>query len=150
THRHARRRTGRRVIAPRWRKAVRDLTARRGRTAFAVLAMAAGILQITAMLAKYAWLQPELTSMYERTTPSSATLSVDHVTDALVDSVRRVPGVAIVEARPVVRARVRVGDDWVPGVFYVVRDFRNQRVDTFQPDRGAWPPARVEVLPART
>ena len=139
------------MIAPRWRKVVRDVFERRGRSLLAVLAMAAGVFEIGAMLYPYALLEPELTTMYARTHPASATLVLDRVTDALVDSVRRVPGVARAEARPVVVARVRVGpDEWVPAVLFVVRDFGDLRIDTFEPDRGTWPPGDDEVLLERT
>jgi putative ABC transport system permease protein len=139
------------VIAPRWRKVVRDLLGRPGRSALAVLAMAAGVFEIGAMLYKYALLQPELTTMYGRTRPSSATLTLDRVSDELVDSVRRVPGVGAAEGRPVIVARARVGpDEWVPAILYVIRDFDQQQLDTFEPEAGAWPPADDEVLLERS
>lgn len=139
------------MIAPRWRKVLRDVFERRGRSLLAVLAMAAGVFEITAMVYKYALLQPELTTMYARTRPSSATLTLDRIDDGLVDAVRRVPGVGAAEARPVVVARVRSGDaEWVPAVFYVVRDFDRQHLDTFGPEDGAWPPAPADVLLERS
>jgi putative ABC transport system permease protein len=139
------------MIAPRWRKVLRDTFGARGRSLLAVLAMAAGVFEITAMVHKYALLRPALTSMYGRTRPASATLQLDRVSDALVDSVRRVPGVADAEARPILVARVRIGpDEWVPAVLQVVRDFGALRMDTFVPDRGAWPPGRGDVLLERT
>lgn len=139
------------MIAPRWRKVFRDLLARPGRSLLAVLAMSAGVFEIGAMLYKYALLQPELDGMYGRTRPASATLVTDGASDALVDSVRRVPGVGDAEARPVVMARVRAGgDEWVPAVLFVVRDFGRQRMDTFVPEAGAWPPGEGDVLLERS
>src|SRR4030095_5752864 len=85
------RRAGGIVIAPRWRKVLRDVLARPGRSALAVLALSAGIFEIGALLYKYAVLQPVLTTMYEKTRPASATLSVNGLSDALVDSIRRIP-----------------------------------------------------------
>lgn len=139
------------VIAPRWRKVVRDVLGRPGRSLLAVVAIAAGVFEVGAMLYKYAVLQPVLTTMYGKTRPASATFVVDAVDDDLVASVRRVPGVAEAEARPVVLARVRIGDDeWVPALLYVVRDYRDLRIDTFEPEAGAWPPGDGEVLLERT
>src|SRR5438046_1326140 len=109
--------------------------------------MAAGVFEIGALLYKYAVLQPVLTTMYARTNPASATLVVDGASDALIDSVRRVPGVADAELRPMRMARARVGpDEWVPVMVSVIRDFTHPRIDTFEPESGAWPPADGDVL----
>jgi putative ABC transport system permease protein len=139
------------VIAPRWKKVVRDVLQRPGRSLLAVLALAAGVFEIGALLYKYAVLQPLLTTMYAQTHPASATLVVDGISDALVDSVRRVGGVADAEARPVLLARGRTGpDEWAPVMVSVIRDFDHQRIDTFQPEDGAWPPGPGEVLLERS
>ncbi len=135
----------------RWRKAVRDLRQRPGRSLLTVLALAAGVFEIGVVLYAYALLQPELRDMYGRTNPASATLVVDRMDDALVDSLRALPGVAHAEARPVIVARVRTGpDEWTPAALHVVRDFDRQQVDTFRRDRGAWPPAADEIVLERT
>lgn len=139
------------MIAPRWRKVLRDVLERPGRSALAVLALSAGVFEIGALLYKYAVLQPVLTTMYEKTRPASATLSVDGMSDALVDSVRHVRGVADAEVRPVMMARARTGpDEWTPVIVNVIRDFDGQRIDTFEPESGAWPPAEGQVLIERS
>lgn len=139
------------MIAPRWRKVLRDVGARPGRSLLAVIVMAAGVFEIGALAYKYALMAPVLGSMYGKTRPASAVLVIDRASDALVDSVRSVPGVGDAEARPVVMARVRRGEgEWKPAVFHVARDFDRQRMDLFQPEAGAWPPATGEVLLDRT
>ncbi len=150
-HHRARRRTAGVSLAPRWTKALRDLQQRPGRSLLAVLAMAAGVLEIGAMLYAYSILNPVLTTMYGSTRPASATLVTQRVSDALVDSVRHVPGVADAESRPVVMSRIRVGDgEWVPGVVDVVRDFEHQRMDLLTHEDGAWPPAADDILLERS
>src|SRR5262245_564420 len=110
------------ALAPRWQKAVRDLVERPGRSLLVILAMAAGLFEMGAMLTKYTVLHRELGAMYERTQPSSATLSTDALDDHTVEEVRRLPGVSEAEARPQIAARVRVGpDEWSPAVLFVVR-----------------------------
>jgi hypothetical protein len=51
------------VIAPRWRKVLRDIFQYSSRSLLAVLAMAAGLFEIGALLYKYAVLQPVLSTM---------------------------------------------------------------------------------------
>src|SRR5258705_12991409 len=96
-------------MAPRWKKVLRDIFQYSSRSLLAVLAMAAGVFQIGPLLYKYAVLQPVLTTMYGQTHPASATLVTDRVDDALIDAVRRIPGVAEAEARPGIMAPGRGG-----------------------------------------
>ena len=136
----------------RWRKAVRDLARRPGRSLLTVLALAAGVFEVALVLDAYALLQPELRDFYGRTSPASATLSTDRVDDALVDSLRALPGIARAEARPLVVARARVAADreWVPAQVQVIRDFDNQQLDLFTRDTGTWPPGPGDVLVERS
>lgn len=139
------------MIAPRWRKVLRDIVARPGRSLLAIVVMAAGVFEIGALLYKHALMAPVLGSMYGRTRPAAAVLVTDAAGDALVDSVRRVPGVGDAEARPVLMARVRRGDgEWKPAVLHVTRDFERQRLDLFEREAGAWPPGAGDVLLDRT
>ncbi|HEV7501946.1 MAG TPA: FtsX-like permease family protein [Vicinamibacteria bacterium] len=139
------------ALAPRWRKAGRDLADQPGRAALAVLAMAAGAFGVTVILTGYAILARELAGTYADTRPASAILVGAAGDDAQVEAVRRLPGVADAEARPIFRGRVRVGpDEWAPLLVFVIRDFGDIRLDRFRPDQGAWPPAAGEVLLERT
>src|SRR5207237_2498053 len=101
-HDHDRRRM-RGVIAPRWRKVLRDITGTPLRTSLAIIAMAIGAFGVSMILTSYSILTRELKTTYTDTRPASAILILDApVTDALVDTARRVPGVADAEARPVI------------------------------------------------
>ncbi|HEX3578403.1 MAG TPA: FtsX-like permease family protein [Thermoanaerobaculia bacterium] len=136
------------VIAPRWRKVIRDIGGTPLRTSLAVAAMAAGAFGVSMILTSYSILTRELKATYSDTQPASAILILDTpVTDSVVDAARRVPGVADAEGRAVIYGRVRVGkDQWTPLILFVVRDFRGLRMDRFVADSGRWPPGDDEVL----
>jgi putative ABC transport system permease protein len=140
------------VIAPRWRKVLRDIADRPLRTALAVVAMAAGAFGAGTILTSYSILTRELKTTYSDTHPASAILVLDGaVSDALLDSVRRVSGVSDVEARPIISGRVRVGPDrWVPLLLFVVRNYNDIRIDRFRSDSGACPPSDDELLIERS
>lgn len=142
------------MMAPRWRKALADIAERPGRSVLAVLAMAIGIGALGTMAFKQALLGPVLSTMYGGTEPASATLFVDRLDEDVIETVRAVPGVGDVEARPMIMARIRVGapgeEAWLPAFLYVIEDFDAQRLNLVRPDGGAWPPADGEVLLERT
>jgi putative ABC transport system permease protein len=140
------------VIAPRWRKVLRDIGETPLRTALAVIAMAAGAFGVTMILTSYSILKRELKTTYTDTRPASAILALDGpVTDDLVAAARRVPGVLDAEARPVIYGRIQVSkDQWVPLTLFVVRDFNDIRLDRFKADSGAWPPGDDEMLIERS
>jgi len=133
------------VIAPRWRKVLRDIAGTPLRTSLAVAAMATGAFGVSMILSSYSVLTRELKTTYTDTRPASAILILDGaVTDALVDAARRVPGVADAEARPVIGGRLRYGNrQWLPLILFVVRDFRDVRMDRIT---GATPIADDEIL----
>ncbi|HEV7487874.1 MAG TPA: FtsX-like permease family protein [Thermoanaerobaculia bacterium] len=119
------------MIAPRWRKVLRDIEGTPLRTSLAVAAMATGAFGVSMILTSYSVLTRELKTTYTDTRPASAILILDGaVTDALVDTARKVPGVADAEARPVVGGRIRIGkEQWLPLTLFVIRDFRDVRMD---------------------
>lgn len=141
-------------MAPRWKKALADVLVRPGRSVLAVLAVAIGVAAIGTLAFKQAILRPVLSNMHLGTNPASATFFVDSLDEGLLDLVRAVPGVGEVEARPLIMARLRVGNPGdeilVPAMLYVVDDFDDQRINTFLRDAGAWPPGAGEVLLERT
>ena len=121
------------------------------RSTLAAVAMTAGVFGLGAILTSYAILTRELAKTYETTRPAAAIVSMDRIDDAIVALARRAPGVLDAEARPIVVARVRVGnDEWAPLVLFVVRDFNDIRIDRFHADSGAWPPTDHEVLIERS
>jgi putative ABC transport system permease protein len=133
------------VIAPRWRKVIRDIAGAPLRTSLAVAAMAVGAFGVSMILTSYSILTRELKTTYADTRPASATLILDTpVTDSVVEIARRVSGVADAEARPVIAGRIGIGNgQWLPLTLFVVRDFRDMRMDCVA---GAAPIADDEIL----
>lgn len=136
---------------PRWAKILRDVAAERGRIALMVAAIAASLVAVGGVLGGYAILRREMAVNYLGTRPAAATLELPGgVDEALVEAVRRLPGVAEAERRDVVVARARVGGDWRRLLLFVVDDFGHLRLNRFGPERGRWPPAPDELLVERT
>ena len=139
-----------RVLPVRWAKAVRDLWLERTRSAFVVLAIAIGIAAFGTVLSSYAILVRELNRGYLAANPASAVLRTDRVDDALLAEARQVPGVGDVEARRVLRGRIKAGPgEWRSLVLHVVKDYGDVRISRLVPQAGAWPPATGEILVER-
>lgn len=139
------------VLSPRWLKLLRDLRAEKGRVILMIAAILVSLVAVGAVLGAYAILTREIAANYLGTHPASATLELeDGVDTAVVEQALRHPAVVAAEARDVVIARARVGDDWRPLLLFVVEDFTNLRLSTFRPESGAWPPPEGTLLIERS
>lgn len=139
------------MVSVRWTKLLRDVRTERGRLALMVAAIAVSLAGVGAVLGAYAVLTREIAVNYLGTRPASATLELPGGVDReLVAAVRQVPGVAEAEAREVVVARARVGEEWRRTLLFVIDDFADLRLNTFRLERGAWPPPDGTMLVERS
>src|SRR5262249_52208183 len=100
------------MVSPRWRKLGRDLRTQRGRVLLLIAAVAVSLTGIGTVLGAYAILTRELPPNYAGTRPASATLDLGaDVPRSLVEAVRARPGIAEAEARGVLNARAKVGEE---------------------------------------
>lgn len=139
------------MASPRWTKLARDVRAEWGRLALMIAAIAASLAAVGGVLGGYAVLTREIAVNYLGTRPAAATLEVAGGADAaLVQAVRRLPGIADAEAREVIVARARVGGDWRRMLLFVIDDFADVRLNRFRLERGAWPPREGTMLVERS
>lgn len=135
------------MLDARLRKAMSDVRASGTRTLLAMAAMALGVVGAGSVWSAYVVLEREMAADFARTRPAPASLWTEPVDDALVDRVRRAPGVRDAEARRTLTARAQVGQDqWKPLLLFVVRDFADLRLDVFEPEQGRFPPGTGEIL----
>jgi len=126
---------------------VRDFWHERTRTLLVVLAIALGISGFAVVLSSYAILTRELNQGYLASNPASATLSTDAIPDDLSEKLLALGDLAAVEARRVVRARIKTGPvEWRSLQLFVVKNYGDIRVAKLTPEKGAWPPAKGEIL----
>lgn len=139
------------MTRPRWRKLGRDIKMERGRALLMIVAIAVSLMGIGSVLGAYAILTREMPRNYLGTRPASAALELDSGVDpALLEQVRRRPGIAAAEAGEIVLARAKVGEDWIPLLLFVLDDFGKLRLNTFARASGAWPPPTGTMLIERS
>ncbi|TAL21745.1 MAG: ABC transporter permease, partial [Nitrospirae bacterium] len=135
------------MFSPRWRKVIGDLRATGGRITMMVLTIAVGIFGVGTILNAYTILTREISRNYLGTNPASAQLEIDRVDDSLVEAVRLRPGIADAEASSAVVARIeKKHGEWMPALLFVIKNFNKMRINTFQPESGAWPPLDGSIL----
>lgn len=133
------------MTAP-WKKAIRDVWGERGRTIAAIVAIAVGVAAFHAVLSSWAILTRELDQQYLATDPASATLWIDELDDDLVRELSLHPDLARIEQRAVLDGRIRAGATTRNVRLFVADDFRDARISRVDPEAGAWPPGRGEIL----
>jgi putative ABC transport system permease protein len=141
------------MIAPRWRKIFRDLWSNKTRTLLVALSIAVGVFGVGTVTHTFTIVQNEMMAAYPKSNPASATLYLDAFDDSLIQTVRRMPGIADVEARTALNVRVRVApDEWRPLGLYTIPDFNASHINMvkrqglyeaapeFGAEHGAYPP----------
>ncbi|MBI5547473.1 MAG: FtsX-like permease family protein [Deltaproteobacteria bacterium] len=139
--------------SPRWLKLLRDMKAGWGRSLLMVAAVSVSLVAVGAVLGAYSILSREISASYLGTRPASATLEMaapQGIDAALLAEVRAHPLVAEAEAREVIVARAKVGEDWRRTLLFVVDDFSDLRLNRFDPETGAWPPPLGTMLIERS
>lgn len=134
----------------RWRYVWRGIWLYRSRTLLIVLSSAIGIFAFGLIIGAAITLRTELSTRYQEVNPASATLHVSglHGFDLpTVDSVRRMPEVAVAEGRTTVVIQYRNPDgEWHDIQFFALEDYTNNHVNMVRPWQGAWPPPDHQVL----
>jgi putative ABC transport system permease protein len=137
------------MIAPRWRKVLRDIGVNKTRTVLVVLSVAVGVFAIGMVAGSNQILFRDLGESWLAASPSSATLFTQPFDDTLVEAVRKIPGVGWAEGRRIVNVRVKVGEEWKDLQLIAVKDFNDVRLNRFKPESGAYPPKDRELLVER-
>ncbi len=140
------------MLSPRWRKVFSDLTSNMTRTILVVLSIAVGVFAVGMIAGSREILANDLATANASTNPFSAMITTSQpFDDQLVQTIRRMPGIADAEARGLVVFQVRVGDrEGKNAQFDIIPDFDDMRISTIRPIAGAWPAPRRALLLERT
>jgi putative ABC transport system permease protein len=139
------------MLRTRWYKVLIDLWRNRTRTLIVALAVAVGVYAVGTVLSIRQVLVREYESDHRNAHIAAAILYTDAFDDDLVDRIAEIPGVAAVEGRAIVSARIVPGTgahgrnprDLTLGVY---GDYENIQVDGITPLEGATAPGKREIL----
>ncbi|MBN1889781.1 MAG: FtsX-like permease family protein [Thermoflexales bacterium] len=125
------------MLRPRWRKVLFDLWDNKARTLMVVASIAVGVFAIGVITGTYVIIQEDMNSSYAAVNPANVELISDPFDDSLVDTVRRMEGVAEAEGRRVVTVRVQLGaDEWDTLDLVAIPDFADIRINQLLPRQG--------------
>lgn len=134
-------------------KVLRDLWLTRGRVAFMVLSLAAGLTSLGAVLSMRGVIGREMTRAYMDSVPASATFDLGErgMDDATLEALRARPEVAAAERRATRVARWRrPGEEWGRALLFVIEDFEHQELALLGHERGRRVLGTGEVLVERS
>ncbi len=140
------------MIAPRWRKVLRDIWENRARTVLIVVTIAAGLFAIGTMAASTLTTEREFPAQYQAIQPAHLVFSTSPFPADLSKAIGSIKGVTEAEARRELRVRLledEASDTWRDLLLYDIVDYNDQRVDKILPVSGAWPPPKNTLLMER-
>jgi putative ABC transport system permease protein len=115
------------------------------------LSLAVGIFGVGVIMNTKAILDRNFTTGFAAVNPASATLVTDSFDDEWVKAIRRMPEIQEAEGRRKVTVRLQTGPDkWLDLDLYAIDDYGDMRVNKIQPEGGAWPPPKHQLLLERS
>lgn len=138
------------MLAPRWRKVLRDLWNNKTRTILVVLSIAVGVFAVGAVAGARTILSQDLATLYAQTNDQSASISASRLDEQFVRSIERMPEISQAEGRSVIVLRVPLGESRSNLILHTLYDFDDVRISRFRPEAGARVPGRREVLLERS
>ena len=95
-------------MQPRWRKIWADFWGNKTRTVLVIMSIAVGVFAVGFVSSSYAILQKDMDSEFKKANSSEATIYCDPFKEELLNTLRQVPGVLMVEGRSSITARTQV------------------------------------------
>ena len=123
----------------RWRKVYRDLALHKSRTALVAAAIGIGIAGAGAVLDTWALVRGGTRQEYGASDPASATIRTSNVDIALIERIKGIDELRLVEARASASGSVYTSTGWRSAVVISAPDFAKVRIGVIKGEQGDWP-----------
>lgn len=136
------------IIAPRWRKVLRDLWSNKTRTMLVLLSIAVGVGAIGMVMGSQIIVDESLPAAYAAVNPSSAQMfTLETFDEGMVEAVRNMDEIDAAEGRRVVNVRFLTKDgEWRNLQLTAVPDYEDITLNKIKSEQGDYPPAQDTVL----
>lgn len=118
------------------KKIINDILENFSKSLLVIVGIFFGIFGFGLILDSFSVIKNEVNQSYMDTNPANLSIWVNNVDNELLDIIRNTDGVEDTETRRMIRSRVKVGDEWVTTLLYVVDDFSDVRINTFLVEKG--------------
>ena len=121
------------MVSPRWRKVLRELWSNRTRTLLVVASIAVGIFAVGTVQQLRTVLLGEMQTIYDASSAAQATIYAAGVDEAMLETIRKTPGVGEAEGRSTLSVNVQVApDQWESISLTTVEDFEDIRINDLE------------------
>lgn len=140
------------LLAPRWRKVIRDVWHNKSRAFLVVLSIAVGIFAIGVVSGSQSVFLREINQSYAATNPVSGRVYLTEEFDnKLVETIEHMPEVDLAEGKRFLSVlfKTNADDEWRNLTLTAADDFETMKTEKVWPVRGAWPPPKKQILVER-
>lgn len=136
------------IIAPRWRKVLRDLWSNKTRTILVLLSIAVGVGAIGMVMGSQIIVDESLPAAYAAVNPASAQMfTLETFDDDMVEAVRNMDEIEAAEGRRIVNVRFLTKDgEWRNLSLTALPDYEEITLNKIKPEEGDYPPKQDTVL----
>jgi putative ABC transport system permease protein len=137
------------MLAPRWRKVLRDLWQNKTRTLLVTLSIAVGVFAFGTIAGGRVILMRDLRAQYLAVNPASATLFLDSqfaFDQELVDAIARMPELSAAQGRRVINTRALDGSGAWSDIQLIAVPDEPITIGLVEPLSGTWPPPKKQLV----
>ncbi len=141
-----------RILAPRWRKVIRDVWRNKSRAFLVILSIAVGIFAVGVVSGSQSVFLREINQSYTATNPVSGRVFLaDEFDNKVVETIESLPEVEAAEGKQSLSFlfKANSGGDWRSLTLTAVDDFETMKTEKVWPISGAWPPPKKQLLVER-
>jgi len=136
------------MIAPRWRKVIRDLWSNKTRTILVLLSIAVGVTAIGMVLGAQGIVDRSLPAAYAAVHPSDGLIfCISTFDDDMIKSIEAMPEIEVAEGRRFVNVRFLDQEgNWYNMQLNAIPDYKGMDINIVYGESGAFPPPNHELL----
>ena len=136
------------ILAPRWRKVLRDLWSNKTRTILVLLSIAVGVAALGMVMGAQIIVDQYLPAAFASVNPANGTVyTLNTFDEDMVEAVRHMKEVAEAEGRRIVNVRfLNKNGEWRNLQINAIPDYDKMTLNKIKPEQGEYPPPLHELL----